>query len=214
MSVSRRALPFAVAALVGAGCQTKPEAQPGAPPPSGLPPLAAEEAKAAPGDRPVHAPMGGDPLAMPPGHGQAMPPGHPAIDPEQQIDPEAATPGDIAFDPKAVVSGVLRLDDKVKAKVAEGDVIFLVARGADASGQPGPVLAVKKMNAGKWPLSFTLDARDAMVSGTKLHGKVIVTARVDKDGDAISKNPGDVTGVSRAVDVPASKVVVTLDTVL
>ena len=53
-----------------------------------------------------------------------------------------------------------------------------------------------------------------MVSGTKLHGKVVVTARVDKDGDAISKNPGDVTGVSRAVDVPAAKVVVTLDTVL
>jgi hypothetical protein len=212
MSVSRRALPFAVAALFALGCQSKPDAPSSAPPPSGLPPLGEEPKAAPPSDHPVHAPMG-DPLAGAPSGMPAMPPGHPAIDPAQ-AEAEAATPGDIPFDPKAVVNGVLRLDDKVKAKVAEGDVIFLVARGADPSGQPGPVLAVKRMTAGKWPLVFTLDARDAMVSGTKLHGKVVVSARVDKDGDAISKNPGDVTGASRPVDVPAQKVVITLDTVL
>jgi hypothetical protein len=206
MSVSRRALPLAALALLASvGCKSKPEAQAGAPPPSGIPPLPEKFANSFADDHPVHPPTG---RAM-----QAMPPGHPQIDP-QQINPDETTPGDVPFDPKAVVAGVLRLDDKVKSKVAEGDVIFLVARGADESGQPGPVLAVKKMNASTWPLSFTLDARDAMVSGTKLHGKVVVSARVDKDGDAISKNPGDVTGVSRPVDVPASKVVVTLDTVL
>jgi hypothetical protein len=38
--------------------------------------------------------------------------------------------------------------------------------------------------------------------------------RVDKDGDATSKNPGDVTGVSAAIVPPVDKLVVTLDTVL
>ncbi len=215
MLVLRRALPIALLAF--AACQTKSEPAPSsAPPPQGLPPLSAHDPlAAAPADHPEHPPTGGG-MGMP-----GMPPGHPPIMPGQQMPPatgggdeEQASPGDIPFDPKAVVSGVLRLDDKVKGKVADGDVIFLVARGADPSGAPGPVLAVKKMNASKWPLPFTLDARDAMVSGTKLHGKVVVTARVDKDGDAISKNPGDVTGASRPVEVPAAKVVITLDTVL
>jgi hypothetical protein len=203
MSVGRRALPLAFA-LAFAACKSKAE-PPTAPPSAALPPLSEPAAAAPPGDRPVHPPSGSAP-AMP-----AMPPGHPPVMPGAE---EQESPGDIAFDPKAVVNGVLRLDDKVKSKVAEGDVIFLVARGASPTGEPGPVLAVKKLTASKWPLNFTLDARDAMVSGTKLHGKVIVTARVDKDGDAISKNPGDVTGSSRPVEVPAEKVVITLDTVL
>jgi hypothetical protein len=128
-------------------------------------------------------------------------------------DPAATTPGDVPFDPKTVIAGVLRLDDKVKSKVAAGDVIFLVARGAEP-GAPGPVLAVKKLTVASWPLPFSLDGRDAMVAGTTLHGKVVISARVDKDGDAISKNPGDVTGTSRPVEVPTDRVVITLDTVL
>jgi hypothetical protein len=209
MLVSRRALTalVLVAALPSGGCEKKPAAPP--PPSTGLPPLAATPG--IPKDHPEHEPS----AALPADH-PAMPPGHPSVGGagEGAIDPNATTPGDIPFDPKAVVSGVLRLDDKVKGKVASGDVIFLVARGADPSGAPGPVLAVKKLVASKWPLPFELDARDAMVSGTKLHGKVVVTARVDKDGDALTKNPGDITGTSRALELPADKVVVTLDTVL
>ena len=46
-----------------------------------------------------------------------------------------------------------------------------------------------------------------MIAGTKLAGKVMVTVRVDKDGDAMTKNPGDVTGQSKPVEPPAKKVV-------
>src|SRR5579862_6901263 len=155
MSGCRRApllAAFALPLVLGA---CKDNTPPAGPPPSSLPPLAAEPAAAMPADHPTHPPMG----AMPPAG--AMPPGHPPIGEGAGMD-EQATPGDIPFDPKSVVKGVLRLDDKVKTKVADGDVIFLVARGADASGAPGPVLAVKKLNASTWPLPFTLDARDAM----------------------------------------------------
>jgi hypothetical protein len=150
--------------------------------------------------------------AMPPGH-PAMPPGHPA-QAGGEIDPAAATPGDVEFDPKTVISGVLRLDDKVKAKVKEGDAIFLTVRQHDPSGAKGPILAVKKLTAAKFPAPFQLDNRDAMMAGTKLGGKVVVYVTIDKDGDAITKNPGDVTGTSRPLDLPSQKVVVTLDTLL
>jgi hypothetical protein len=98
--------------------------------------------------------------------------------------------------------------------VSPGDTFFLVARGAAEGGAPGPVLAVKKLTAGAWPLAFQLDSRDAMMAGTSLKGKVVVNVRVDKDGDAMTKNPGDVTGVTKPISPPMQKVVVTLDTLL
>jgi cytochrome c-type biogenesis protein CcmH len=212
MSVSRRVVVVA-ALLFGAGCDKKEAPVTTAPAPSGLPPLAADpHAPAKPGDRPVHEPanphggMGGAGMAG------GMPAGHPPVGGMGGSGAiEGATPGDIPFDPKSVVSGVIRADDKVKAKIATGDVIYLVARSAD---KPGPPLAVKRLTVGTWPIAFTLDGRDAMMEGTKLGGKVIVNARVDKDGDAMTKNPGDVTGATRPIEPPADKVVLTLDTVL
>jgi hypothetical protein len=203
----RRVLPLA---LLLFACDKKADAPSAAAPPPGMPALGNEVAAPPPADKPEHPSTA---QAMPPGH-PALPPGHPAMPPSDQIDPNATTPGDIAFDPKTVVAGVLRLDDKVKAKVKEGDAIFLVARQHDPAGGKGPILAVKKLTAGKWPAPFQLDSRDAMMAGTKLAGKVVLYVTVDKDGDAITKNPGDVTGTSRPLDVPSEKVVVTLDTLL
>jgi hypothetical protein len=212
MFTARRVVQMAlvIVAVGVAGCEKKQTnaAPPGAPPP-GMPALTGAPTPPS-SDKPEHPPTG-----QLPGHDHAaMPPGHPPMPEGGNIDPEQTTPGNIAFDPKTVISGVLRLDDKVKAKVKEGDVIFLTARQADPAGAPGPIVAVKKLTAAKWPLPFQLDGRDAMMTGTKMAGKVVITVRVDKDGDAITKNPGDVTGVSRALELPSDKVVVTLDTVL
>jgi hypothetical protein len=199
----------AVAALALVACDNKKSGEP--PPPSGgLPPLDEKVANMPIGDKPVHEPTGGAPSNP---HGGGLPPGHPTVGGgagggggmEGQ-----ATPGDIPFDPKSVVSGTIQVSDKLKAKVAEGDAIYVVARSAD---QPGPPLAVKKLIAGKFPLAFELDGRDAMMAGTKMAGKITINARVDKDGDAMTKNPGDVFG-TKTVELPAQKVVVTLDSQL
>jgi hypothetical protein len=192
-----------------AACEKKTDAPASAAPPPGMPPLTGMPPAATNKDKPEHPPTG----QMDPHNHQGLPPGHPTV-PEGNIDPAETTPGNIPFDPKTVISGVLRLDDKVKAKVKDGDVVFLTARQADPTGAPGAIVAVKKLTAAKWPMQFQLDGRDAMMTGTKMSGKVVITVRVDKDGDAITKNPGDVTGVSRALELPSDKVVVTLDTVL
>jgi hypothetical protein len=198
-----------LACALAIGCEKKPA--PAAAPSGGIPPLDDKTASAPIGDRPVHEPSAADPHA-----GMNLPAGHPSVGQMQGSmggagEPGAeTTPGDIPFDPKSMVSGVIAVDPKVKAKVAAGDTIYLVARSAD---QPGPPLAVKKMTAGQFPMAFTLDGRDAMMAGTKLSGKVTITARVDKDGDAMTKNPGDVTG-TKTVQVPAEKIVLNLDTVL
>jgi hypothetical protein len=196
-------LALALPLVVAIGCEKKPA--PAATSSGGMPPLDEKTAAVPLHDRPTHDPANqGDPHA-----GMNLPPGHPAL-PPGTAQAEPTTPGDIEFDPKSVVSGVLALDPKVKSKVAEGDTIYLVARSAD---QPGPPLAVKKLTASKFPMAFVLDGRDAMMAGTKMSGKVTITARVDKDGDAMTKNPGDVTG-TKTVSVPADKVILNLDTVL
>ena len=53
----------------------------------------------------------------------------------------------------------------------------------------------------------------AMIAGTQLTGDVVVTARYDQDGDALSKQPGDISGSIR-VKIPADNVTLTLDDVL
>ena len=231
MSSFRRGACTALAcgALFFVACNNKKqEAAP--PPPSGIPPLDQPAAGSPPaGDHPTHEPTaaGGDNAALPPGHPQ-LPPGHPGMGgapsggamggaasggaPSGAF--AGATPGG-NFDPKTVLAGVIKLDGKIKDKVAAGDVIFVVARkyeeGATGAGTP---LAVQKITVDKFPLKFSLDSRDAMLAGTSLSGKVVVTARVDKDGDAITKNPGDVTGQTKPVEPPKKDLVLSLDTVL
>lgn len=63
------------------------------------------------------------------------------------------------------------------------------------------------------PLAFELTERNQMIRGTELAGDVVVTVRYDQDGDAITRQPGDVTGNAR-VKIPSAQVVVLLDSVL
>ena len=210
---------FVAAALVAAvGCDKKSD------PPSGMPALAQPPGgPAAPGaEQAVHSPtganaMGGEGAAeLPAGHpqlgamGQQLPAGHPGMGGES-AGMTGQTPGG-ALDPTKTLTGQLVLSDKIKEKVSAGDVIFLTARQDDGTDHGGAILGVKRLTVGAWPQPFELDGRDAMSPGTRFEGKVLVTARVDKDGDAISKNPGDAVGIAH-VTIPAKAVKVNIDTI-
>ena len=102
----------------------------------------------------------------------------------------------------------------MKAGVPPNGPVFVMIRGAGADGQPtGSPLAVEKLLWSGNTLAFELTEANAMSDGTELRGDIVVMARYDQDSDAISKQPGDVTGQVRA-KVPADKVELTLDTVL
>ena len=163
----------------------------------------------------------GDDTGLPPGHPPTdpdLPPGHPPMQGEpsgpdvtkmglQPPDPQRAV------DPKNKISGTIKVDAKAKDNVKAGGAVFLIVKKADANGAPsGPPLAVDKVMFSDG-LKFELTEAQAMVAGTKLEGDVVVSARYDQDSDAISKQPGDVTGMVR-VKVPAAGVVLKLDTVL
>jgi predicted small lipoprotein YifL len=118
------------------------------------------------------------------------------------------------MDPSHHIRGVIKVHPKAKEHAKPGGAVFVVAKRADAAGQPsGPPLAVEKLTWDKDELPFELSEANAMVGGTELVGDVVLVVRYDQDSDALSKQPGDITGQLR-VKIPADNVSVFLDTVL
>jgi hypothetical protein len=128
--------------------------------------------------------------------------GLPAPDPNRKIDPANH------------VKGVIKVHAKAKDKAAAGGAVFVIVKKAGPDGAPsGPPLAVEKLTWQKDQLPFEMTEAQAMIAGTQLTGDVVVTARYDQDGDALSKQPGDISGSIR-VKIPADNVTLTLDDVL
>ena len=61
-------------------------------------------------------------------------------------------------------------------------------------GEVGPPLAVKRIMGASFPLDFTLGPGDRMIQQMPFMGPLTVTARIDGDGNAMSRNPGDLQG--------------------
>ena len=94
--------------------------------------------------------------------------------------------------------GSVTLDARWKDRVPPGSTLFVFAK---AVGQPGPPLAVLRVQTNTWPLSFVLDDSLAMMPNRKLSDfqNVIVEARISRAGTADPK-PGDLRGVSAAMN--------------
>jgi len=141
--------------------------------------------------------QGGDPHA-----GVDMSKVMPAPDPNRPIDPSHH------------IKGVIKIDPKAKNKVKPGTLVLVFAELPGPDGTPQkPPLAAQRLTWDKDELPFELSEANAMVANTQLTGDVFVIAHYDQDGDATSKQPGDVLGQMK-VKVPADNVTVLLDNVV
>ncbi|MEM1025577.1 MAG: hypothetical protein AAGD10_16045 [Myxococcota bacterium] len=106
------------------------------------------------------------------------------------------------------VKGSIELADGVEAP--EGAVLFLTARPSGARG--GPPLAVRRIEAQSLPTRFSIGAADMMIAGRPWKGPIDISARLDQDGDALSRSPGDLATSEpvRGVELGATKVRVIL----
>jgi hypothetical protein len=89
--------------------------------------------------------------------------------------------------------------------------LFIIARPATAAG--GPPLAVKKIARPTFPVDYTLNQDNVMMQGTPFTGKINLTVRLDKDGNPVTRTPGDLTGEYKKnpVEVGTKNVDVVLD---
>lgn len=89
------------------------------------------------------------------------------------------------------IAGRVVLAPEVASKVSPTDTLFVIIRRPGGSPRP---LAVKRIEAPRFPVDFEITEADVMVPGTELRGMVEVIARVDKDGKAGQPQPGDLEG--------------------
>ena len=88
------------------------------------------------------------------------------------------------------ISGTIQIDPALLKQVRDTDTIFLIAR--PASG--GPPVAVEKFAGRNYPYAFTLTEKNIMIPIENLDVPLNLTVRVDKDGDPMTKKPGDLAG--------------------
>lgn len=99
------------------------------------------------------------------------------------------------------IEGTIELTAALAAQFKPTDTIYLIAR----RGQAGPPVAAKKLQTDKFPVTFSLTSADVMFQGVPFEGELDVVVRIDKDGDAATKTPGDMMGKTSAPVAVGSK---------
>lgn len=105
-------------------------------------------------------------------------------DPQREVAPVATTGSSTSTAGSGSVSGILQLDASARGRVRMPAVVYLMARPAGV--EAGPPVAVKRIEARSFPMSFTIGAMDSMM-GQPLPDQVRLEARIDTDGDAMTR---------------------------
>ena len=82
-----------------------------------------------------------------------------------------------------------------------GGTLFIVVRNQGSPNQ-GPPLAVVRVEEPSFPLRFRVSEDNVMMNGTPFQGPFDVYARLDKDGNAATKDPGDLMSSAPSSGVP------------
>ncbi|MGH7564930.1 MAG: c-type cytochrome biogenesis protein CcmI/CycH [Gemmatimonadota bacterium] len=75
-----------------------------------------------------------------------------------------------------------------------GAVLFVIVRRVDRTG--GPPLAVRRLTPSSFPIDFEIGPQDAMLGDEAFPDQVRVEARLDRDGDPLSRSPEDRSAAS------------------
>jgi cytochrome c-type biogenesis protein CcmH len=109
------------------------------------------------------------------------------------------------------LTGTIRLAAELEGRVPSGAVLFLIAR----TGAGGPPTAVRRIADPSFPLEFEIGPRDRMIEAMPFEGPFQLTARVDADRNAMTRNPGDLQGEATGSFAPgAEDIEIVIDEVL
>jgi hypothetical protein len=157
----------------------------------------------------------GKPSAIPPLDPAAAPslPPAPAMPPPAPSAPSPPPPV-AAVDPGASITGSIVLGPGIAKLRPKTGTLYLVARRpSDNPSARGTLIAVKKLPATSFPLPFSLTAADMPFQQGGFEGELVLTARIDQDGDPLTYEKGDVFGKLPKVSVGSHDVKLALDQV-
>jgi hypothetical protein len=109
------------------------------------------------------------------------------------------------------ITGTVSIAPELARRAPAGAVLFLIARTAES----GPPLAVKRIPDAKLPLDFSIGPDDRMIRAMPFVGPIHLSARLDSDGNAMTKLPGDLSGAAPEPHQPGDRgVSIVIDQVL
>jgi cytochrome c-type biogenesis protein CcmH len=111
----------------------------------------------------------------------------------------------------APLRGTIRLAPAFEGRVPAGAVLFLVAR----TGGGGPPTAVRRIAEPRFPLEFEIGPEDRMIEAMPFEGPFELSARIDADRNAMTRNPGDLQGEAEGSFAPGDEdIEIVIDEVL
>jgi len=125
--------------------------------------------------------------------------------------PPAAEPAAPTASEGAPLTGTIRIAANLAGRVPAGAVLFLIAR----TGSGGPPTAVRRIKDPSFPLEFSIGPDDRMIQAMPFDGPFQLMARIDADGNAMTRNPGDLQGEGKGTFSPgAHDIEIVIDEVL
>jgi len=92
------------------------------------------------------------------------------------------------------VRGTISVAPELADRLPREGVLFVFARPLGG----GPPVAARRLPVTELPLEFELGPNDRMVEGVPFQGPFQLVARIDADGNATTRTPGDLQGASLA----------------
>jgi cytochrome c-type biogenesis protein CcmH len=120
-----------------------------------------------------------------------LPPGHP---------PVSAASG-------FALNGVVRVAPSLAGRWPKGSFVFVIARGEGG----GPPYAARRYAGARPPLAWSLGPSDRMLPDAPAPRRLVLTARVDQDGDALTRQLGDLESAPSAPVRPGASVDLVVD---
>ena len=103
------------------------------------------------------------------------------------------------------ITGTIRVAEG--ARVPSGATLFVIAR----AGEVGPPTAVLRIPAPSFPFEFRLGPENRMIAALPWEGPFLLTARIDLDGNATTRDAGGLEGRAAAPAAPGdASVAITL----
>ena len=96
--------------------------------------------------------------------------------------------------------GTLVLAPELADGVPDGAILFVIAR----VGPAGPPTAVLRIPNPEFPLEFAIGPEHRMIEQMPFAGPFTLTARVDADGNAMTRNSGDLQGAAEGTHAPGA----------
>ena len=116
----------------------------------------------------------------------------------QMTQPRTSPPGGQAPPPVQSSGPAIHVTITLAPGARTNGVLFVYAR--EAGQTAGPPAAVKRVEVASFPMTVELTSSDSMM-GTPLPAKMRIEARLDGDGNAMTKDPGDPTDAKDGVAI-------------